>query len=199
MDDAGTEHPDGWLLTDGAVISTVGSGPEPPAEKRVDLGGAVVTPGLVNTHHHLYQTLTRARAQQADLFTLAPRALPGLGADRRRGGVRRGPHRARGARALRAARPSSTTTTSSPRGRDGLIEAEVQAARELGVRIVASRGSMDLGVSDGGLPARRAGRGARRRARRDGAARRARCTSRARRARPDRRRARARRSRSPAA
>ncbi len=39
-----------------------------------------------------------------------------------------------------------------PRGRTGLIEAEVQAARELGVRIVASRGSMDLGVSDGGLP-----------------------------------------------
>ena len=39
-----------------------------------------------------------------------------------------------------------------PRGRAGLIEAEVQAARELGVRIVASRGSMDLGVSDGGLP-----------------------------------------------
>src|SRR5213078_1170722 len=39
-----------------------------------------------------------------------------------------------------------------PRGRDGLIEAEVQAAREIGVRIVASRGSMDLGESDGGLP-----------------------------------------------
>src|SRR5207245_4055294 len=39
-----------------------------------------------------------------------------------------------------------------PRGREGLVEAEVQAARELGVRIVASRGSMDLGVSDGGLP-----------------------------------------------
>ena len=52
----------------------------------------------------------------------------------------------------RAARPSSTTTTSSRAGVSGLIEAEVRAARELGVRIVASRGSMDLGVSDGGLP-----------------------------------------------
>ena len=39
-----------------------------------------------------------------------------------------------------------------PRGESGLVEAEVQAARELGCRIVASRGSMDLGVSDGGLP-----------------------------------------------
>ena len=35
----------------------------------MDLGGAIVSPGLVNTHHHLYQTLTRARAQEADLFT----------------------------------------------------------------------------------------------------------------------------------
>ena len=39
------------------------------SESLLDLGGAVVTPGLVNTHHHLYQTLTRARAQEADLFT----------------------------------------------------------------------------------------------------------------------------------
>ena len=43
--------------------------------ERVDLGGAVVTPGLVNTHHHLYQTLTRARAQEADLFTWLRDAL----------------------------------------------------------------------------------------------------------------------------
>jgi cytosine/adenosine deaminase-related metal-dependent hydrolase len=68
-DDAGTEHPDGWLLVDGETITGVGAGPAPEAGERVDLGGAVVTPGLVNTHHHLYQTLTRARAQQADLFT----------------------------------------------------------------------------------------------------------------------------------
>ena len=52
----------------------------------------------------------------------------------------------------RAARRCSTTTTSSRVDATGLVEAEVQAARELGVRLVASRGSMDLGVSDGGLP-----------------------------------------------
>ena len=52
----------------------------------------------------------------------------------------------------RAVRRCSTTTTCSRAGRRGLIEAEVQAARELGIRIVASRGSMDLGVSSGGLP-----------------------------------------------
>src|SRR5262245_45332837 len=68
MDDAGTEHPDGWVLLREGVIEAVGAGPAPPAEERVDLAGAVVTPGLVDTHRRLYQTLRRARAQQATLF-----------------------------------------------------------------------------------------------------------------------------------
>ena len=69
MDDAGTEHEDGWVLVEDGQIAATGGGSEPEADERVDLGGALVTPGLVNTHHHLYQTLTRARAQEADLFT----------------------------------------------------------------------------------------------------------------------------------
>ena len=69
MDDAGSEHESGWLLVEDGVVAATGSGSEPEAHERVDLAGALVTPGLVNTHHHLYQTLTRARAQQADLFT----------------------------------------------------------------------------------------------------------------------------------
>jgi cytosine/adenosine deaminase-related metal-dependent hydrolase len=69
MDDEGHEHEDGWLLVDDAVIGDVGAGAAPEADERIDLGGALVAPGLVNTHHHLYQTLTRAHAQQADLFT----------------------------------------------------------------------------------------------------------------------------------
>ena len=68
-DDAGTEHPSGWVLVEEGVVSGAGDGDGPEADERVDLAGAVVTPGLVNTHHHLYQTLTRARAQEADLFT----------------------------------------------------------------------------------------------------------------------------------
>jgi len=72
MDDAATEHPHGWVLVEEGVIVSIGGGAEPAGRddlERIDLGGAVVTPGLVNTHHHLCQTLTRARAQQADLFT----------------------------------------------------------------------------------------------------------------------------------
>ncbi len=67
MDDAGTEHERGWLRIEDGLIAEVGAGDAPASAE--DLGGAVVTPGLVNTHHHLYQTLTRARAQEADLFT----------------------------------------------------------------------------------------------------------------------------------
>jgi cytosine/adenosine deaminase-related metal-dependent hydrolase len=154
MDDAGTEHPDGWVLVEDGAIAEVGGGAEPPANEgleRIDLVGAVVTPSLVNTHHHLCQTLTRARAQQADLFTWLRELYPlwaSLDAEAEYAAARTG---------LAELALSGCSTVFDhhyvfPRGRDGIVEAEVQAARELGVRIVASRGSMDLGVSDGGLP-----------------------------------------------
>jgi cytosine/adenosine deaminase-related metal-dependent hydrolase len=150
-DDAGTEHPSGWVLVENGRIAAVGDGPEPEAAERIELGGAVVTPGLVNTHHHLYQTLTRARAQQADLFTWLRELYPvwaGIDAEAEYAAARTG---------LAELALSGCSTVFDhhyvfPRGRSGVVEAEVQAARELGVRIVASRGSMDLGVSDGGLP-----------------------------------------------
>jgi cytosine/adenosine deaminase-related metal-dependent hydrolase len=152
VDEAGTEHEDGWLLVgDDGRLESVGGGDAPAANERVDLGGALVTPGLINTHHHLYQTLTRARAQQADLFTWLRELYPvwaGIDADAEYAAARTG---------LAELALSGCTTVFDhhyvfPRGREGLIEAEVQAARELGVRLVASRGSMDLGQSDGGLP-----------------------------------------------
>src|SRR6188474_895216 len=151
MDDAGTEHTDGWVLVEGAAIASIGTGPEPVADERIELHGAVVTPGLVNTHHHLYQTLTRARAQQADLFSWLRELYPvwaGIDAEAEYAAARAG---------LAELALSGCSTVFDhhyvfPRGRTGLVEAEVQAAREIGVRIVASRGSMDLGASDGGLP-----------------------------------------------
>ena len=151
MDDAGTELEHGWIAADGdGFVEAVGEG-EPPAGERVDLGGALVTPGLVNTHHHLYQNLTRTRAQQADLFTWLKALYPlwaRIDAEAEYAAARLG--------LAELALAGCTTVFDHhyvfPRGTSGLVEAEIQAARELGVRIVASRGSMDLGESEGGLP-----------------------------------------------
>jgi cytosine/adenosine deaminase-related metal-dependent hydrolase len=149
MDDAGTEHRRGWVAVEDGLVTETGSGDAPAGAE--DLAGAVLTPGLVNTHHHLYQTLTRARAQDADLFTWLKTLYPTwariddqmLYAAARAG--------------IAELALSGCTTVFDhhyvfPRGVTGLIEAEVRAAQELGVRIVAARGSMDLGESDGGLP-----------------------------------------------
>jgi len=151
MDDAGTEHEDGWVLVEDGVVAATGVGAEPEGDDRVDLAGAVVTPGLVNTHHHLYQTLTRARAQEADLFTWLKTLYPvwaRLDEESEHAAARTG---------LAELALSGCTTVFDhhyvfPRGAGDLIEAEMAAARELGVRLVPSRGSMDLGESDGGLP-----------------------------------------------
>jgi len=151
MDDAGTEHEDGWVLVEDGVVADAGGGTEPEADERVDLGGAVVTPGLVNTHHHLYQTLTRARAQESNLFGWLKALYPvwaRLDEEAEHVAARTG---------LAELALSGCTTVFDhhyvfPRGAGDLIEAEMTAARELGVRLVPSRGSMDLGESDGGLP-----------------------------------------------
>ena len=155
MDDAGTEHPNGWVLVDGAEIVAVGGGEEPGERPsgyhRIDCSGGVIAPGLVNTHHHLSQTLTRARAQEADLFTWLRELYPvwqRIDAEAEYAAARAG---------LAELAFSGCTTVFDhhyvfPLGRTGIVEAEVQAARELGVRLVASRGSMDLGASQGGLP-----------------------------------------------
>ena len=149
MDDAGTEHARGWVRIEDGLVAELGAGDAPAGAE--DLGGAVVTPGLVNTHHHLYQTLTRARAQEADLFTWLKTLYPvwaRIDDEMEYAAARCG---------IAELALSGCTTVFDhhyvfPRGVSGLVEAEITAARELGVRIVASRGSMDLGESDGGLP-----------------------------------------------
>ena len=151
MDDAGTEHEGGWVLLEEGLVSEVGSADPPDADEVQDLRGAVVTPGLVNTHHHLWQNLTRARAQEENLFGWLKALYPVWAAiddEAEYAAARAG---------LAELALSGCTTVFDhhylfPPGVTGLLEAEIRAARELGVRIVASRGSMDLGESDGGLP-----------------------------------------------
>jgi 8-oxoguanine deaminase len=151
MDDEGTEHDGGWVFVSDGRVAALGAGDPPDADETVSLDGAVVTPGLVNTHHHLYQTLTRARAQEAGLFEWLRALYPvwaGIDEEAEYAAARTG---------LAELALSGCTTVFDhhyvfPRGRTGLVEAEVRAAQELGLRIVASRGSMDLGESEGGLP-----------------------------------------------
>jgi len=149
MDDSGTEHESGWIQVEDGRVTAVGGG-EPPGPGE-DLRGAVVTPGLVNTHHHLYQTLTRARAQESNLFGWL-KALYPIWARLDEGAE----HVAARTGLAELALSGCTTVFDHhyvfPRGAGDLIEAEMKAARELGVRLVPSRGSMDLGESDGGLP-----------------------------------------------
>ncbi len=152
----------GWLAADDGMITAVGSGPAPDPvagvpraeHRRVDASGCVVLPGLVNTHHHLFQTRTRAwpDAVDAELFDWLRALYPVWGRltdeQFRRGALV-------GFREL--LRSGCTTTTdhhylfprdASPR----LIDLTIDAAREAGIRFHPTRGSMSRGVEDGGLP-----------------------------------------------
>ena len=148
---------DAAVLVQGNEIQWVGPmnhlPPLPPGTQEINLRGHIVLPGLVNTHHHLYQTLTRAIAQDSELFdwlkTLYPiwcrmngeaiyvSALTGM-----------------------AELILSGCTTASDHlyiyPNDCRIDDEIRAAQEIGLRFHATRGSMSLGESKGGLPPDRA-------------------------------------------
>ncbi len=155
VDGAGTEHVDGHVVIDGGRIAAVGAGPADPALRDgaeiVDARGCLVTPGLVNTHHHLYQWLTRGYAQDAILFDWLTALYPlwsRIDADLTGAG-------AAGAMAV-LARSGCTTVADHhyvfPQGSGDIVGAIVDAAATVGVRLHATRGSMDLGASQGGLP-----------------------------------------------
>jgi cytosine/adenosine deaminase-related metal-dependent hydrolase len=142
--------PRGWIAFEGDRIVSIGSD-DPPDGKRVDASGRLATAGLVNCHHHLYQWATRGLAQQATLFEWLVELYPTwarIDAEIERAAARAG---------LAALLLSGCTTASDhhyvfPRGAGDLLAVEIEAARELGIRFHPCRGSMDLGVSNGGLP-----------------------------------------------
>jgi cytosine/adenosine deaminase-related metal-dependent hydrolase len=153
MDTARRRIPDGGLFVRDNAVEQVGPTSQLPAEadRIIDARGMVVLPGLVNCHHHLYQTLTRAvpAAQDATLFrwlkTLYPiwsRLTPEAIHISAKVGL--------------AELVLSGCTTASdhlyiyPNG--CRIDDEIEAARDVGIRFHASRGSMSLGESSGGLP-----------------------------------------------
>jgi 8-oxoguanine deaminase len=151
VDAAGTEHTSGHIVIDDGRITAVGEGSGPAADNRIDAGGCLATPGLVNCHHHLYQWATRGLFQQATLFEWLTGSYPiwaHLDGDVERAAARAG---------IAALALSGCSTTMDhhyvfPRGGGDLLAIEIEAARDLHVRFHATRGSMDLGKSDGGLP-----------------------------------------------
>jgi len=165
MNGHGSEYRAGHVVVTGNVITAVGPGSVPPASlagssvsstsggtiRRIDASGCLATPGLVNTHHHLYQWGTRGMAADATLFEWLTQLYPvwaRMDAD---------VVRALATAALAWLARSGCSTTMDhhyvfPRSGGDLLGATVAAARQVGLRFHPTRGSMDLGVSAGGLP-----------------------------------------------
>ena len=155
VDTSRRELPGGWVAVKDGFISAVGSSADtmPRANRVIDATDCLVTPGLINTHHHLYQNLTRAYPPMtnAPLFgwlqTLYPlwRALDEESA-----------HVSAWVGLAELALSGCTTSTDHlylhPRNGGDLLSAEIAAAVDLGVRFHPTRGSMSLSQKDGGLP-----------------------------------------------
>ncbi len=155
VDDHRRELAGGWVAITGGLVSAIGVSTDPVPEARdvLSAAGCLVTPGLINTHHHLYQNLTRSYrpAVNGSLFewltTLYPRwalldeeaayvsAWVGLAE-----------------LALGGCTASTDHLYVHPRGGGDLITAEITAATELGMRFHPTRGSMSFSEKDGGLP-----------------------------------------------
>ncbi len=153
MDNHQREFSDGGLFVRDGFIEQVGPSSELPAEadEVLDLHGHVLLPGLVNTHHHFYQTLTRSvpAVQDANLFNWLKTLYPIW--------ARLTPEDIfiSTQTALAELAHSGCTTASDhlylfPNG--SRLDDEIAGARDIGLRIHASRGSMSLGESQGGLP-----------------------------------------------
>ncbi|HEX3087878.1 MAG TPA: 8-oxoguanine deaminase [Ilumatobacteraceae bacterium] len=145
----------GWVAIDGGLITAVGTSAdaEPEANTTIDAGDCLVTPGLINTHHHMFQNLTRAYPPMTDkplfgwLQSLYPlwRAID-----------EESVHASAFVGLAELALGGCTTSTDHlylhPHGAGDLLSAEIAAATELGIRFHPTRGSMSLSEKDGGLP-----------------------------------------------
>ncbi len=150
------EYEHGYIAMQDKRLVAVGASPAPEdlraeADRIVDGRGCLATPGFINTHHHLYQWVTRGLAVDSPLFQWLTTLYPmwaGIDEDCVRTAARGG--------LARLAQTGCTTSTDHhyvfPRDGGDVLGAEIEAATEVGLRFHPSRGSMDLGRKDGGLP-----------------------------------------------
>ena len=153
MDVARREIQGGGFFARNGVIEAVGSSADLPetADKVIDLSGLIATPGLINTHHHFYQNLTRAvpAGQNATLFGWLHAHYPiwaRMGPD----AIRISALVALAELALTGCVCSSDHLYMFPNG--ARLDDEIEAAQMIGARLHAARGAMSIGESDGGLP-----------------------------------------------
>lgn len=143
----------GVVIEGGVIAALIGAGDTPDHDASFDATDRVILPGLINTHHHMYQTLTRAVPDAIDkelfdwLKTLYP-VWAGLTPDMISSSSEL---------AMAELLLSGCTTTTDhhyvfPAGHEDAIDRQVAAASRLGIRVVLTRGSMSLSVEDGGLP-----------------------------------------------
>ena len=154
LDSNDREISDGWVAIDGKRIVGIGQSNIPPqfaGFDRIDGTGALLTPGFINTHHHLYQWATRGIATESTLFEWLVTLYPiwgHLDAEVTFGA-------AQGALASLLLSGCTYTTDHHyvfPAEGGDCLAAEIEAAQGLGIRFHPTRGSMDLGQSQGGLP-----------------------------------------------
>jgi len=155
MNDQGTEFPGGHILIENGTIKSIG--PEPldiKADEVIDATGMVITPGFINTHHHLYQTLTRNIPFMQDQ-PLFPWLINHYEVWRE---VTTEAIQVSTQTGLLELMKTGVTTSSDhlylfpEQASPELIDTEIEAAKLLGVRFQPTRGSMSLGKSKGGLP-----------------------------------------------
>jgi cytosine/adenosine deaminase-related metal-dependent hydrolase len=153
MDDLHREIPDGGLFARDGFIEQVGPTDRLPtkADEILDLSGHVLLPGLINTHHHFYQTLTRVvpPAQDANLFNWLKTLYP-IWARLTPEDIFISTQTALTELALSGCTTASDHLYLFPNG--SKLDDEIAAANETGLRLQASRGSMSLSEKDGGLP-----------------------------------------------
>ena len=153
MDDHQREIPDGGLFIRDGFLEQVGPTHQLPitADETLDLTDHIVLPGLINTHHHFYQTLTRAvpAAQDANLFNWLTTLYP-IWARMNPEDIFTSTQTALAELALSGCTTASDHLYLFPNG--SKLDDEIAAAQQVGLRIQASRGSMSLGQSQGGLP-----------------------------------------------
>ena len=153
LDDARREIVGGWVAITDGLIEAVGDGPAPEAADTIDAADCLVMPGLINTHHHLYQNLTRAHPPMTDkpLFPWLQSLYP-LWAALDTESVYVSAWVGLAELALSGCTTSSDHLYLHPKGAGDLLTAEIEAALDLGVRFHPTRGSMSLSEKDGGLP-----------------------------------------------